>query len=53
LLDDIPNIGEKRKKDLLFNFKSIDNIKKATYEELLSIPSMDKKSAESVLKFFE
>ena len=53
LLDDIPNIGEKRKKDLLFNFKSIDNIKKATYEELLSITSMDKKSAESVLKFFE
>lgn len=53
LLDDIPNIGEKRKKDLLFNFKSIDNIKKATYEELLSIPSMDKKSVESVLKFFE
>ncbi|ACA56811.1 excinuclease ABC subunit UvrC [Clostridium botulinum] len=53
LLDDIPNIGEKRKKDLLFNFKSIDNIKKATYEELLSIPSMDKKSAESVLEFFK
>ncbi|NFL76231.1 excinuclease ABC subunit UvrC [Clostridium sporogenes] len=53
LLDDIPNIGEKRKKDLFFNFKSIDNIKKATYEELLSIPSMDKKSVESVLKFFE
>ncbi|EPY2305182.1 excinuclease ABC subunit UvrC [Clostridium sporogenes] len=53
LLDDIPNIGEKRKKDLLFNFKRIDNIKKATYEELLSIPSMDKKSVESVLKFFE
>ncbi|KEI77336.1 excinuclease ABC subunit UvrC [Clostridium botulinum] len=53
LLDDIPNIGEKRKKDLLFNFKSIDNIKKATYEELLSIPSMDKKSAECVLEFFK
>ncbi|KEI74098.1 excinuclease ABC subunit C [Clostridium botulinum B2 128] len=52
-LDDIPNIGEKRKKDLLFNFKSIDNIKKATYEELLSIPSMDKKSAECVLEFFK
>ncbi|KOR24559.1 excinuclease ABC subunit UvrC [Clostridium sp. L74] len=53
LLDDIPNIGEKRKKDLLLNFKNIDNIKKATYEELLSIPSMDKKSAESVLEFFK
>ncbi|EJP6472122.1 excinuclease ABC subunit UvrC [Clostridium botulinum] len=53
VLDDIPNIGEKRKKDLLLNFKNIDNIKKATYEELLSIPSMDKKSAESVLEFFK
>ncbi|WP_409069027.1 excinuclease ABC subunit UvrC [Clostridium sp. FAM 1755] len=53
VLDDISNIGEKRKKDLLLNFKNIDNIKKATYEELLSIPSMDKKSAESVLEFFK
>ncbi|ENK1244336.1 excinuclease ABC subunit UvrC [Clostridium sporogenes] len=53
VLDDIPNIGDKRKKDLLLNFKNIDNIKKATYEELLSIPSMDKKSAESVLEFFK
>ncbi|MCR1934414.1 excinuclease ABC subunit UvrC [Clostridium tepidum] len=53
VLDDIPNIGEKRKKDLLLNFKSIDNIKKATYEELLGVPSMDKKSAKSVIEFFK
>lgn len=53
ILQDIPNVGEKRRKDLLLNFGSIENIKKATYEELLDIPSMDKKSAESVLNFFK
>ncbi|WP_251860802.1 excinuclease ABC subunit UvrC [Clostridium sp. Marseille-Q2269] len=53
ILEDIPNVGEKRRKDLLLNFGSIENIKKATYEELLDIPSMDKKSAESVLNFFK
>lgn len=53
ILDDIPNIGAKRKKELIIKFGSIDNIKKTSLEELLKTPSMDKKSAESILNYFK
>ncbi|MDT8716094.1 excinuclease ABC subunit UvrC [Clostridium sp. 19966] len=52
VLDEIPNVGEKRRKALLSSFGSIDKIKNATLEELAKAPSMDKKSAESVFNFF-
>jgi excinuclease ABC subunit C len=52
ILDDIPSVGEKRRKELLKKFKSIDNIKKASYEELLATDSIDKKSAESIFYYF-
>lgn len=52
ILDDIPNIGAKRKKELIIKFGSIDNIKKTTLEELLKTPSMDKKSAQSIIDYF-
>ena len=52
LLDDIPNIGQKRKKALLIKFKSIENIKKATLEELIDTPTITKQSAESIIKYF-
>ncbi|WP_027631999.1 excinuclease ABC subunit UvrC [Clostridium hydrogeniformans] len=52
ILDEIPNVGSKRKRELLTKFTSIDNIKKATLEELLETPSIDKKSAESIINFF-
>ena len=52
ILDDIPNIGEKRRKELLKRFESIDNIKKAGYEELIDTPSIDRKAALSILDFF-
>ena len=52
VLDDIPNVGEKRRRDLLMKFGSVDNIKKATIEELLEIPSINKKSAESIYIYF-
>ena len=51
-LDDIPNVGEKRRRALLMKFGSVDNIKKATVEELLEVPSIDKKSAESIYIYF-
>lgn len=47
-LDEIRGIGPKRKKDLMTHFKTIDKIKEATIEKLLEVPSMDKKSAESL-----
>ncbi len=52
ILDDIPSIGEKRKKALLAHFKDIEQIKKATLEELLDVDGMNKLSSESVYKFF-
>ena len=52
VLDYIPNVGEKRRRDLLMKFGSVDNIKKATIEELLEIPSINKKSAESIYIYF-
>ncbi|MBU5592589.1 excinuclease ABC subunit UvrC [Clostridium sp. MSJ-4] len=53
ILEDIPNIGDKRRKELLKNFGSIENIKNAKYEELIDTPSIDKKAAESIMEFFK
>ncbi|KKY00133.1 excinuclease ABC subunit C [Paraclostridium benzoelyticum] len=52
VLDDIQGIGEKRKKALLSHFKSIEEVKVASFEDLLEVEGMNKSSAESVFKFF-
>lgn len=52
ILDDIPNIGEKRRRSLMKHFESIEDLKKASVDEIKEIPSMDLKSAESVYEFF-
>lgn len=52
ILDDIEGIGEKRRKALLRRFKSVENIKKATLEELASTESMNQRTAETVYQFF-
>lgn len=52
ILDDIPNVGEKRRRALLMKFGSVDKIKKASIEELLETPSIDKKSAQSIYFYF-
>ena len=51
-LDDIPYVGEMRRRTLLVKFGSIDNIKKASMQELLETQSIDKKSAESIYNYF-
>ena len=51
-LDDVKGIGEKRKKALLKHFGSIDNIKKASIEELSQVESMNKKVAKDLFKHF-
>lgn len=51
-LDNIRNIGEKRKLELIKFFKSIDNIKKATFEELMLVESMNENAANNVLEYF-
>lgn len=53
VLEDIPNVGEKRRKELLKRFGSIESIKKASLEELLDTPSIDKKAADSILSYFK
>lgn len=52
ILEDIPRIGEKRRRNLLMKFGSIDNIKKASMEELLDTPGIDRKAAESIKQYF-
>ncbi len=52
VLDDIPGIGPTRRKALMGAFESIADIKEASEERLAEIPSMDKKSAEAVYRFF-
>ena len=41
ILDDIPGIGDKRKKEILKKFKTTDNIKKATISELEEVVPRD------------
>ena len=53
VLDDIQGVGEKRKKALLTHFKNIEEIKTATFEELLEVEGMNKTSAEDVYNFFK
>ena len=52
ILDDIEGIGPARRKALMRRYLSLDEIKKASKEELAEIPSMNEKAAESVYKFF-
>lgn len=52
ILDDIPGIGEKRRKALMKHFVSIEAIKNAAIDELAQAESMNEKAAASVYKFF-
>lgn len=53
VLDDIPGIGPARRKALMRHFKSLEEIKNATLEQLLEIPEMNERIAKEVMKFFE
>ena len=52
ILDDIPGIGDKRRKALMKHFASIEAIKNAAIDELAQVESMNEKAAASVYKFF-
>jgi excinuclease ABC subunit C len=52
ILDDIPGIGPARRKALMRHFKSIEDIKKASVEELANIPEFTEKAAKQVVEFF-
>ncbi len=48
ILDDIPGIGDTRRKALMRQFKSLDAVKEAGIEELSEAPGMSRRAAESV-----
>jgi excinuclease ABC, C subunit len=52
ILDDIKGIGEVRRKSLMRKFRSIENIKSATVDELKEAEGMNEKSAVCVYEFF-
>ncbi len=48
----IPNVGLKTARDLANYFKSLDNIKRANYDELITIPDIGDVIAKSIIEFF-
>ncbi len=52
VLDDIPGIGDTRRKALMKHFRSIEAVQAASEEELSQVPSMNRAAAESVYRFF-
>ena len=52
MLEDIEGIGEKRRNELLYHFKTIDRIRAASTEELAEVPGMNREAAEKVHDFF-
>lgn len=53
ILDDIPNIGNKRRKSLLKEFGSIENIKTASFDKLISTPFIDRRTANNIIEYFK
>lgn len=52
ILDDIPGIGERRRKALMRKFRSVEEIRDASLEELTETESMNAASAQQVYNFF-
>lgn len=52
VLDDIPGVGPARRKALMRHFKSIEDIKNATTEQLAEIPELNRRAAEDIWLFF-
>lgn len=52
ILDDIPGIGERRRKALMRRYRSIEGIREASVEELAETESMNMGSAKQVYEFF-
>ena len=53
ILEDIPGVGETRRKALMSHFESIDKIKAATVDELLEVKGMNIKVAENIRNFLK
>ena len=51
VLDDIPGVGEKRKKNLLKHFGSFTKIREASMEELLEVEGINRTVAEEIYSY--
>jgi excinuclease ABC subunit C len=52
VLDDIPGVGAARRKALVKHFKSAENVKNASIEELYSLPEIPESVARGIYEFF-
>ena len=52
-LEDVPGVGQKRKRELLKHFGSLKKVRVATVEELLRAPGMSRTAAEAVVRYFQ
>jgi excinuclease ABC subunit C len=52
VLDDIPGVGESRRRALMKHYASLEEIKAASVEELAGLPSMNRGAAQAVYDFF-
>jgi excinuclease ABC subunit C len=51
-LEDVPGVGQKRKRELLRTFGSLKKIREASVEELSRAPGMSLTAAEAVVRYF-
>lgn len=52
ILDEIPKVGEKRRKILMKHFSNMEEIRKASVEDLRQIPGLNASVAQSIFDFF-
>jgi excinuclease ABC subunit C len=52
ILEDIPRVGESRRKNLMMRFGSIEAIREASVDVLMETPSIDKQTAVSIHSYF-
>lgn len=52
VLDDIPGVGPARRKALMRSFKSIEEIRQASVEELAALPELNRRAAEEIYGYF-
>ncbi|MBR2548198.1 MAG: excinuclease ABC subunit UvrC [Eubacterium sp.] len=52
MLDDIEGVGEKRRNELLYHFRTIEAIRSATADQIAEVPGMTSDVAEKVYEYF-
>lgn len=52
VLDDIPGIGKERRKTLMLHFKSVDNLRNATLDDIEAVEGIPKNVASNIYNYF-